>query len=205
MDVRVPILLEWTPGRGIIRRLRGLTSDISPLGVYCYIEEPVPEGRPIEFDIIFPAEITATAPLAIHCRGTALRTQKEGRLFGLAASIEARETRDFSGQGLEHERRIRLRIKPGPSLSVEYPGLRSEIRDLSETGAFIADERPLPVGRHLDLRLRVDESGPSLQVRAVVRRVEPQVGMAVEFTSLSEESAVSLRQMVAENNLRPPS
>ncbi len=204
MEVGLPILLEWSPGRGIIQRLRGFTTDISLFGVYCYVQEPIPEGRPIEFDVVFPAELTSTAPLVLHCRGTALRSEQEGRLFGLAASIESRETRELREQRLESEQRLHRRIKPDHSISVECPGLRAVIRDLSETGAFIADERPLPVGRQLDLRFPVDGgSGLPIQVRAVVRRVEPHVGMAVEFTSLSQEAAAGLRQMVAAKNFQP--
>ena len=203
MGVRLPISLEWTPRQGVIRRTRGMTFDFSPLGVYCHVEEPIPQGQRVEFDVVFPAELTATAPLAIHCRGIALRTKIEGRLFGVAASIESRDTRDLGDLGLDPERRVRRRIKPEHAASVEFPGLQAEIRDFSETGAFIADERPLPIGRQLDVRFRIDESGPPIEVRAVVRRVEPQVGMAVEFISLSLEAATRLRQMVRQNDALP--
>src|SRR3989442_14061624 len=105
MGVRLPISLEWTPRQGVIRRTRGMTFDFSPLGVYCHVEEPIPQGQRVVFDVVFSAELTATAPLDIHCRGIALRTKIEGRLFCVAASIASRDSRDLCYLRLEPESR----------------------------------------------------------------------------------------------------
>ena len=203
MGVRLPIALEWRGGHGTIRRTRGITRDISRRGMYCFVEEPIPDGQPIDFDVVFPGELTATHPLALHCRATAVRTEVQERRFGLAAAIQAREPIELGDPAPDGGRRVRRRIKPDIVVCVEFPGLRAIIRDVSTTGAFIEDERPLPVGRGVDLQVRFDKSLPPVEVRAVVRRVEPQVGMAVEFTSLSEEAAAQLRRVVGEKNLCP--
>ncbi len=201
--VRVPIALEWRPEQGIIRRTRGVTRDFSRRGLFCYVEEPIPEGQAIEFDVVFPVEMTAAAPIALHGRGLTRRTDARERRIGLAASIETHEPVALGDLGPDPERRVRQRVRPDCTVSVEYPGLRPEIRDLSTTGAFITDERPLPVGRTLDLKLQPDGSDSTIEVRAVVRRIEPQVGMAVEFTTLTEQAATLLQQMVEQRNLAP--
>lgn len=203
LGVNVPILIEWRERQGAIRRARGVTRDVSPRGIYCFLEEPIPSGEPIEFDVIFPGELTAAEPLAVHCRGTAVRSEAQERRFGLAASIEAHEPLQVAEPGAEPERRVRPRVKPESALVVEYPGLHALVRDLSTAGAFIEDERPLPVGRVLDLRLHRDSSDPAIELRAVVRRVELHVGMAVEFIALSAEAEARLRVLVAERNSPP--
>lgn len=195
LQVAVPIVIEWRAGSAI-RRARGVTRDVSREGVYCFLEEPVPAGQAVEFDLVFPGELTAAEPLALHCRGTAVRSEVQNRRFALAASIESHEPLRSAELGIESERRVQPRVKPKAAMVVEYPGLRALIRDLSPTGAFIEDERPLPVGRTIELRLCGDAIEPAIQVRAIVRRVEPQVGMGVEFITLSEEARSRLRAML---------
>ena len=56
------------------------------------------------------------------------------------------------------------------------PSLVSEI---SRTGAFIKTPKPAPVGT--SLQLRIDAPGREICAQAVVRRVVPGQGMAVEF------------------------
>ncbi len=197
LGVGVPIVIEWRTEGGAIRRTRGLTRDISQRGLYCFLESPVPSGLPVEFDVVFPTELTAAAPLALHCQGKALRSDVQDRRFGLAASIEAHQPLETAPAGLQPERRIRQRVRPGSALLVEYPGLRALIRDLSTTGAFIEDERPLPVGRLLDLHLCGDGIDPPIELRAIVRRVEPHIGMAVEFVAMTEDAENRLQQLVA--------
>jgi len=197
LGVGVPIVIEWRAEGGAIRRTRGVTRDISQQGLYCFLETPVPSGLPVEFDVVFPTELTAAQPLALHCQGKALRSDVQDRRFGLAASIEAHQPLQTAPVGLQPERRIRQRIRPASALLVEYPGLRALIRDLSTTGAFIEDERPLPVGRMLDLHLCGDGIEPAIEVRAVVRRVEPHMGMAVEFVAMTQDAEIRLRQLVA--------
>jgi PilZ domain len=190
VGARLPVALEWKDGEGMVRRTRGVTRDMSQHGIYCYTEEPVPARQPLNFDVVIPVEMTAGAPMALRCRARTVRSDSGGRQFGVAAQVEERQAVSLDSElGTESERRIERRVRPAAIAPVEYPGLRSEVRDVSARGAFVADERPLPLGRQFDLRFRLEENGPPIQVKAVVRRVDPQIGMAVEFTELPEETA----------------
>jgi len=55
-----------------------------------------------------------------------------------------------------------------------------KVRDISEVGAFIENPQPWPAGREVHLSFKQSES-PPVAVRAVIRRTEPEGGMAVEF------------------------
>ena len=199
---RLSVSLQWKNGRGTIRRTRGITRDLSQRGVYCYVEDPIPPNQPVEIDLIFPVEMTAGSPMALRCRGKTVRADAHERRFGIAAAIQTRQSIPLGDHGLEAERRIQRRIRPVSIIPVEYPSLSAQVRDISPTGAFIADERPLPLGRKLDLRFRLDHSAPLIEVHAIVRRVDPQMGMAVEFTELSEEAAALLDQYAVQHNLQ---
>lgn len=199
VGARLPVALEWKSSQGTVRRTRGVTRDMSQQGIYCYTEEPVPAQQSLNFDVVFPVEMTAGAPMALHCRARTVRADSGGRQFGVAAEVEERQTVSLAGElGTESERRLERRVRPESSAPVEYPGLRSEVRDVSARGAFVADERPLPLGRQFELRFRLEENGPPIQVKAVVRRVDPQIGMAVEFTELPEETADYLARWTAD-------
>ncbi len=196
----MPISVQWKNGNGMIHRTRGVTRDLSQRGIYCQIEDPIPPDQQFDFVVVFPVEMTATLPVAMHCRAKAVRLDTHGRRVGVAAVIESRKTENLGDQSLESERRVRNRVRPVAVTPVEFPEVRSQIRDVSPTGAFIADERPFPVGRKLNMRFRLDGRGPVLEVQAVVRRVDPQIGMAVEFTELSEEAAAILTEYAASND-----
>ncbi len=201
VPAQLPISLQWKNGNGMIHRTRGVTRDLSKRGVYFHIEDQIPPGQDFDFVVVFPMEMTATLAVAMHCRAKAVRLDTQGRRVGVAAMIESRTTENLGDQSLESERRVRNRVRPPSIMQVDFPEVRSQIRDLSPTGAFIADERPFPVGRKLAMRFRLDGRGPMIEVQAVVRRVDPQIGMAVEFTELSEEAA-ALLAIYAANNQR---
>jgi PilZ domain len=192
--------LQWTNGNGIIKRTRGVTRDLSQRGVYCHVEDPIPVNQTLEFDVVIPVEMTAGTAMALHCRAKIVRVDTKERRVGIAASIESRKPITLNGQSLDPQRRLQRRIRPSKLTPVEFPSITSEIRDLSPTGAFIADERPFPLGRKLDLRFRLDGTGPTIAVQAVVRRVDPQIGMAVEFTELSQETYQILNEYAAQND-----
>jgi hypothetical protein len=198
---RLPVTLQWKNGHGTIRRTRGVTRDLSQRGVYCFTEDPIPAQHPVEFDVIFPVEMTAGTPVALHCRAVTVRTDSRERRFGIAASIESRRPVPLGEHGLEAERRVQRRVRPASHIPVEFPGVGSQIRDISPTGAFIADERPFPLGRKLELRFRLDASSPTIEVHAIVRRVDPQIGMAVEFIELSEEAVEQLNRYAGDQSL----
>jgi hypothetical protein len=71
------------------------------------------------------------------------------------------------------------------------------VRDLSLSGAFIEDARPLRPGRIIRLRI-TDRQAPPLEMKAMVRRVVPDQGMTVEFVEMSDETRRRLREIVGE-------
>lgn len=201
----LPVQVEWAGVEGEIRRARGSTRDISRAGLYCFLEEPLAGGISVAFDVVFPAELTAGNPLKLRCQGRVLRSETCERRFGVAATIENFQVMDTPEPLRDSDRRAYARILPTSSLAVHYPGVRSVVRDLSLTGAFLEDERPFPVGRQVELQLTGNGLSAEVRVKAVVRRVEPQVGMAVEFIALSREANNLLRQMIEKENPRKPS
>jgi len=199
LDATHPIVLEWQAGAGDLHRARGTTRDIALGGVYCYVERPLASGEPVEFDMVLPGELGGGSPRKLRCSGRVLRSEKapERGGYGVAVTIETSRvlavlepTIDIASQ------RVYARIIPPASLQAEYPGMRSAVRDLSLAGAFIEDERPLPIGRIFRLRLASPTLNAEMDVDAVVRRVEPHIGMAVEFVALSKEAKKTLEELV---------
>jgi PilZ domain len=182
----LPICFEWHSPENEIRHTRGTTKDVSRFGVYCYLEDPLSPGLHVDFDVVFPRELTATEPMRLWCGGSVLRSEIKDRRFGLVASIDTHKIMDAEEDATDSDRRSHFRVVPPEAIVAEYPGLRSVIRDLSPTGAFIEDNRPFPVGHLIDLRLRGDSLATPVLVKAIVRRVEPQIGMAVEFVALTK-------------------
>jgi len=190
------VSLLWRDVAGQVLRTRARTRDISPRSLYLFTDHVLEQDTPVEFDLVFPTEMTAAEPVRLHGQGKVIRNEAVGKRMGLVVSITSHALTPLSSEELaspEAERRAQARVPSPGALYAEYPGLESVIRDLSSAGAFIEDERPLPVGRRFTLRLRGPALTGPLEVCAVVRRVDPQVGMAVEFVSMSEEVLKALR------------
>jgi hypothetical protein len=198
----LPISFEWDTDDGQIRRARGTTRDVSRRGIYGYIEHPLTPALDVRFEVVFSGELTAADPLKLWCSGRILRSEILGRRFGVAASIEQCKVLETLEPASESDRRQDLRIIPPEAIVAEYPGIRSVIRDLSPTGAFVEEDRPFPMGRVIDMRLRGEGLEEEIEVKAIVRRVEPQIGMAVEFIALSKETRAYLLKFV-EKHQRP--
>jgi hypothetical protein len=192
----LPIGFEWDTEDGQIRRARGTTRDVSRGGVYGYVEHPLTPALDVRFEVVFSGELTAADPLKLWCSGRILRSEILGRRFGVAASIEQCKVVETLEPASESDRRQDLRIIPPEAIVAEYPGIRSVIRDLSPTGAFVEEDRPFPVGRVIDMRLRGEGLEEEIKVKAIVRRVEAQIGMAVEFIALSKETRAYLLKFV---------
>jgi len=202
LDATHPIILEWQSREGDLRRARGTTRDIALGGVYCYVERPLGKGEPVEFDMILPGQLADGSPRKLRCTGRVLRSEKADQGYGVAVTIESSEVLEILEPTVDVSRqRIYARIVPSAGLQAEYPGMRSAVRDLSLAGAFIEDERPLPMGRVFKLRLASAAAGAEIEVDAVVRRVEPNVGMAIEFVALSKEAKQTLRQLVEQGQV----
>lgn len=192
----LPICFEWRSPDNEIRHTRGSTRDVSRYGISCHLESPLSPGLPVEFEVIFPRELTATDPMKLWCSGRVLRAEIQERRFGLVASIDSHKIVDAKEDAADSDRRSQLRVVPQEAIVAEYPGLRSVIRDLSPTGAFIEDNRPFPVGHLIELRLRGESLREPIYVKAIVRRVEQQIGMAVEFIALSENTRETLLDFI---------
>lgn len=192
----LPICFEWRSPENEIRHTRGSTRDVSRFGISCHLESPLAPGLPVEFEVVFPRELTATDPMKLWCSGRVLRSEIQDRRFGLVASIDTHRIVDAKEDAADSDRRSQLRIVPQEAIVAEYPGLRSVIRDLSPTGAFIEDNRPFPVGHLIELRLRGESLRAPIHVKAIVRRVEAQIGMAVEFVALAEQTRETLLDFI---------
>lgn len=195
-----PVIIEWKTQEGEIHRARGTTRDIALGGVYCTLERPLPSGVPVEFNLVFPGQLTGEGhPLKLRCTGHTLRSEQTGqRTYGVAVTIEQSEVLealDASADPGHH--RIHARVVPAATLQADYPGMTSVVRDLSLAGAFIEDHRPLPVGRLFKVRLSSDRLASEIELAAIVRRVEPQVGMAVEFVALNQEAKETLQTIIS--------
>lgn len=86
---------------------------------------------------------------------------------------------------------------PKQEMRVEYPTIAPRVRNLSLTGAFIEDKRPLSKGRVLPVKLWV-QPNEAITVNAMVRRVEDGEGMGVEFLGMSDADHTRLRRSVGE-------
>lgn len=96
----------------------------------------------------------------------------------------------------DHERREDRRQPPPTPLYVEYPDYQPRVRDISLSGAFVEDSRPLRPGRLVRIRL-TDRTNPPFEIKAMVRRVIPDQGMTVEFVEMSAETRRRLRTLIA--------
>lgn len=92
----------------------------------------------------------------------------------------------------EYERRVGARI-PGHEATIELLDFRPRLRDISQTGAFIEDQRPLPRGRTLRLLIRLGPNSRAITVWGMIRRVEEGKGMGVEFVQMSPDDRASLQ------------
>lgn len=196
-----PLILEWHTEAGEVHRARGATNNIAFGGVYCYLERPLPTGTAVGFDLVFPSDLVNGNPLKVHCTGAVLRSEKAEEAekgFGVAVSIENAQVLEILEPSVAPgSYRVFARVLPPGEVQAEYPGVRSVVRDLSLAGAFIEDERPLTVGRVFKLRLSSNTMEKEIEAGAVVRRSEPNVGMAVEFIILGQEAKELLQEMVA--------
>ncbi len=77
---RYPVSLAVETEQG-----KGLTRDISALGIYFETEERYSAGAPIRFTLVL--EYSEPGPLHLSCVGEVLRVDAHGDRFGVAASI----------------------------------------------------------------------------------------------------------------------
>jgi len=187
-----PIRFEWLTSSGELLRARGMTRDISGIGVYSYCEYPLSVGLEVSFDLLFPAELAGREPVMFHCRGRVLRSEQFQTRFGVALSITSHHLIDTA----QFYRRSRKRVVPTSPVIAHYAGSQAAVRDLSVIGAFIEDHHPLPLERKIQLRMQLEGSRADIDVEeAIVRRVEPDIGMGVEFVILAVDSRRQLQEL----------
>ena len=90
-----------------------------------------------------------------------------------------------------------LRIGSRTEIQYRADAIRAEgfIEDLSEAGAWIDTLQPLPVGTKIVFQFYLLDGEPDVPITgsATVVRVEPTVGMAVEFGHLNEKMKARIR------------
>ncbi|MFQ5662387.1 MAG: PilZ domain-containing protein [Terriglobia bacterium] len=87
------------------------------------------------------------------------------------------------------------RGNPRIHFRVDYPEMQPRVRDISISGAYIDDPRPLSRGRMLRMRIWLSDE-VSITVGAMVRRVDEGAGMGVEFVEISDADRTRLRGII---------
>jgi hypothetical protein len=90
-----------------------------------------------------------------------------------------------------NDRRATPRFLAKPENRITYGDRSAPIRDLSLEGVFVLDPDPLPAGSEITFTLRAGQTDISLE--GIVRHSLVDVGMGIQFTSLS---AVSKRRLI---------
>jgi PilZ domain len=88
------------------------------------------------------------------------------------------------------DRRATPRFQAKPENCITYGDRSAPIRDLSLEGVFVLDPDPLPAGSEITFTLRAGQTDITLE--GIVRHSTVDVGMGIQFTSLS---AVSKRRL----------
>ena len=95
----------------------------------------------------------------------------------------------------DFDRRLDARVADGV-IHVEFVAPSPQVRDLSVSGLYLKDPRPLQRGQPIELLLRITGEEPIL-IRGMVRRVDPGEGMAIEFIQLSAADRRKIKKFVA--------
>lgn len=95
----------------------------------------------------------------------------------------------------ERNRRLDPRVADG-IIQVEYVAPSPQVRDLSISGLYLADPRPLQKGQPVELRLRLGDSEP-ITIQGMVRRVDPGLGMAIEFIQVDTLGRRKIREFIS--------
>jgi hypothetical protein len=195
IPVNAPVRLEWETLLGDIRRIRGVTSDLSLGGMHAFMRHPLGVSIRVDFDMTFPSALTGGLPRRFLCRGRVVRFENVRGLFGMGVLITSRH---LVGD-LKLQRRSQARVIPSALLTadvVEHLDVRKPVRDINREGAFIEVAQPLAVGEEVQLVLRGQDLPSAIRVTGVVRRSEPSVGMGMEFTEVSRDADVLLRRCI---------
>ena len=95
----------------------------------------------------------------------------------------------------DRERRLDPRVADN-ILQVEYVAPGPKVRDLSMTGMYVSDPRPLQRGQPVELRLRIGE-GDAIAIQGMVRRVDPGEGMGIEFIHIDTAGRRRIKEYIS--------
>ena len=98
----------------------------------------------------------------------------------------------------DRERRLDPRVADAV-LQVEYVAPGPKVRDLSMTGMYVSDPRPLQRGQPLELRLWIGE-GDAITIQGMVRRVDPGEGMGIEFIHVDTAGRRHIKEYISRVN-----
>lgn len=94
-------------------------------------------------------------------------------------------------------------VRIGSILEIEYwhdaapAPVRARLEDLGEGGAFVDTANPIAEGAEIDFRLHLPAEKEPITGKAVVRWLQPTVGMGIEFLGLSEPERDRIKFFVA--------
>ncbi len=98
----------------------------------------------------------------------------------------------------DRERRLDARVTDG-ILQVEYVTPGPVVGDLSLTGMYVKDQRPLTRGQPVDLKLRIGD-GEAIAIQGMVRRVDPGEGMGIEFIHIDATGRRRIKDYISKIN-----
>ena len=95
----------------------------------------------------------------------------------------------------ERERRLDPRVT-NDVVEVEYVAPSPHVRDLSISGLYLLDQRPLLRGQPVQLKLGLGNLG-TIVVQGMVRRVDQGTGMAIEFTQVDAADRRKIKEFIS--------
>jgi hypothetical protein len=95
----------------------------------------------------------------------------------------------------DRERRLDARVTDG-IIRVEYVAPSPHVRDLSTSGLYLLDPRPLQRGQPVELKLRLADN-QVIVVQGMVRRVDPGHGMGIEFTHVEAADRRRIKEYIS--------
>jgi hypothetical protein len=73
-SLRLPVAVKHSNGG--VNEYSAETKDVSARGVFFYMNTPLEVGRPIEFTLTLPPEITLTDSIRVRCKGRVVRVEQ---------------------------------------------------------------------------------------------------------------------------------
>ena len=104
----------------------------------------------------------------------------------------------MSQDSRDRDRRLEARVMKN-IVEVEYVAPSPQVRDLSLSGMYLSDQRPFQRGQPVQLKLVLGDLGMII-VQGMVRRVDPGIGMGIEFTHVDSADRRKLKEYVARAN-----